>query len=95
MGEEPREGCRSRGLDSGSRSGNGMDPSGQGGQAPRFGWLTGGGDAGAMAGGVSRATIPTLAGMVAAISGVFANIYLTRKSNEENQLLKDRMVMDH
>lgn len=56
--------------------------------------ITGGGDAGAMAGGVSRATIPTLAGMVAAISGVFANIYLTRRSNEENQLLKDQLVMD-
>lgn len=57
--------------------------------------ITGGGDPRAMAGGVSRATIPTLAGMVAAISGVFANIYLSRKSEEEKRLLEDHMVMDH
>ena len=32
--------------------------------------ITGGGDARSMAGGVSRATIPTMAGMVAALSGL-------------------------
>ena len=41
---------------------------------------TGGGDAKQMAGGVSRATIPTMAGMVSAISGLFINTYLTRIS---------------
>ncbi|MBR9812579.1 MotA/TolQ/ExbB proton channel family protein [bacterium] len=40
--------------------------------------ITGGGDAKSMAGGVSRATIPTMAGMVAALSGLFANIYLSQ-----------------
>lgn len=40
--------------------------------------VTGGGDAKSMAGGVSRATIPTMAGMVAALSGLFANIYLSQ-----------------
>jgi len=45
--------------------------------------ITGGGDARSMAGGVSRATIPTMAGMVAALSGLFANIYL-------NQLISQR-----
>ncbi len=45
--------------------------------------MTGGGDAKSMAGGVSRATIPTMAGMVAALSGLFANIYL-------NQLVTQR-----
>ena len=39
--------------------------------------FNGGGDARAMAGGVSKATLPTMAGMVAALSGSFAAIYLT------------------
>ena len=38
--------------------------------------FSGGGDARAMAGGVSKATLPTMAGMVVALSGVFASIYL-------------------
>jgi len=57
--------------------------------------VTGGGDAKSMAGGVSRATIPTMAGMVAAISGVFANIYVTRMANREAHLLEDRLTTDH
>lgn len=56
---------------------------------------TGGGDAKQMAGGVSKATIPTMAGMVAALSGVFANIYLTRIAERENQLFADHLTMDH
>ena len=40
--------------------------------------VTGGGDAKSMAGGVQQATIPTMAGMVAALSGVFANTYVTQ-----------------
>ena len=57
--------------------------------------VTGGGDAKSMAGGVSRATIPTMAGMVAAISGVFANIYVTRIATRETRLLEDHLTMDH
>ena len=38
--------------------------------------VTGGGDARQMAGGVSRATLPTMAGMVAAISGIMGSKYL-------------------
>lgn len=57
--------------------------------------VTGGGDAKEMAGGVSKATIPTMAGMVAALSGLFANTYLTRIANRENQLLADHLTMDH
>lgn len=57
--------------------------------------VTGGGDAKSMAGGVSRATIPTMAGMVAAISGLFANTYLTRVAERETMLLEDHMTMDH
>ncbi|MGH1470502.1 MAG: MotA/TolQ/ExbB proton channel family protein [Cellvibrionaceae bacterium] len=56
---------------------------------------TGGGDARSMAGGVSKATIPTMAGMVAAISGVFGNTWITRTAERENQLLEDHLTMDH
>ncbi len=56
---------------------------------------TGGGDAKAMAGGVSRATIPTMAGMVGAISGVFASSYLKQKAQNEMELLGDHLTMDH
>lgn len=57
--------------------------------------MTGGGDAKQMAGGVSRATIPTMAGMVAALSGLFANTYLTRVAEREKQLFADHLTMDH
>ena len=57
--------------------------------------VTGGGDAKSMAGGVSRATIPTMAGMVAAISGVFANTYLTRVARRESEFLADNLTRDH
>ena len=56
---------------------------------------TGGGDAKQMAGGVSRATIPTMAGMVAAISGVFGSTLVNRTAERENQLLEDHLTMDH
>lgn len=57
--------------------------------------VTGGGDAKSMAGGVSRATIPTMAGMVAALSGVFANTYVTRIATRETTLVEDRLTTDH
>ena len=57
--------------------------------------ITGGGDAKSMASGVFKATIPTMAGMVTAISGVFGNTYLERVSSREKALLEDHMTMDH
>ncbi len=57
--------------------------------------VTGGGDAKSMAGGVSRATIPTMAGMVAALSGVFANTYITRTATREGQFLEENLTTDH
>lgn len=57
--------------------------------------LTGGGDAKSMAGGVSKATIPTMAGMVAALSGIFVNTYLTRIAQREDRLFADHLTMDH
>ncbi len=57
--------------------------------------VSGGGDAKSMAGGVSKATIPTMAGMVAALSGVFINTYLSKVAERENQLLADHLTTDH
>ncbi len=57
--------------------------------------ITGGGDAKSMAAGVSRATIPTMAGMVAALSGVFGTSYINKVAQRENQLLEDHLTMDH
>jgi len=57
--------------------------------------VTGGGDVKSMAGGVSKATIPTMAGMVAALSGVFGNTLITRTAERESQLLADHLTMDH
>jgi len=56
--------------------------------------LTGGGDAKAMSSGVSMATIPTMAGMVAALSGVFGFTYLERLARNEKQLMEDKLTMD-
>ena len=57
--------------------------------------VTGGGDAKSMAGGVQQATIPTMAGMVAALSGVFANTYVTRIAQRESEFLRDNLTTDH
>ncbi|MDP5052990.1 MAG: MotA/TolQ/ExbB proton channel family protein [Congregibacter sp.] len=57
--------------------------------------VTGGGDAKSMAGGVERATIPTMAGMVAALSGLFANTYIQRVADREQELLEDQLTSDH
>ena len=51
--------------------------------------FTGGGDARSMAGGVSKATLPTMAGMTTALSGVFATIYLNAARNREESLIKE------
>ena len=51
--------------------------------------FTGGGDARSMAGGVSKATLPTMAGMTTALSGVFATIYLNAARNREETLIKE------
>jgi biopolymer transport protein ExbB len=57
--------------------------------------VTGGGDAKSMAGGVQMATIPTMAGMVAALSGVFANTYVTQVAQRESLFLQDNLTTDH
>ncbi|WP_262694232.1 MotA/TolQ/ExbB proton channel family protein [Kordiimonas aquimaris] len=49
----------------------------------------------AMAAGVSKATIPTMAGMVAALSGVFLSTYIERRAKREVERLEDSLTMDH
>ena len=56
--------------------------------------VTGGGDAKAMAGGVSRSTIPAMAGLAVALTGTFANQYLVNKSQKETDLLVDHFVSE-
>ena len=57
--------------------------------------VTGGGDAKSMAGGVERSTIPTMARMVAALSGLFANTYISRMAAREQEYLQDNLTSDH
>ncbi|MEO0412933.1 MAG: MotA/TolQ/ExbB proton channel family protein [Pseudomonadota bacterium] len=55
----------------------------------------GNGNARAMASGVSKATIPTMAGMVGALVGVFASSYVERASDKRSEELEDALTMDH
>jgi len=54
----------------------------------------GNGNARAMASGVSKATIPTMAGMVAALSGLYFSVRLQRFARDESEKLADHMVHD-
>ena len=53
---------------------------------------TGGGDVKSMADGVSMATIPTMAGMVAALSGVLGNTFLTQIAERESNLIEEKLT---
>ncbi len=55
--------------------------------------ISGGGNARSMASGVSKATIPTMAGMVGALSGVFASTWLMRTSKTERSHLEDALPL--
>ena len=54
-----------------------------------------GGNARSMAAGVSMATIPTMSGMVATLSGVLANTYISSMVATESDYLEDTLTMDH
>lgn len=56
---------------------------------------SGTGNVRSMAAGVSMATVPTMAGMVGALSGVFLVTILTRTSARSINLLEDELTMDH
>lgn len=50
------------------------------------------GNARLMAGGVSQATIPTMAGLVAALSGLYISVQLERRANREVEALEDVLI---
>ncbi len=54
-----------------------------------------GGNARSMAAGVSQATIPTMSGMIAALSGVLGSTLIKRKVDTEIELFEDHLTMDH
>ena len=56
--------------------------------------ISGSGNARSMASGVSKATIPTMAGMVGALSGVFASTWLARTAKKEKASLEDTLRME-
>ena len=57
--------------------------------------LSGSGNPRSMASGVSKATVPTMAGMVAALSGVAMSAYMYGKVGRERALLGEHMTMNH
>ena len=56
---------------------------------------TQGGNARSMAAGVSMATIPTMAGMIASLSGLLGTTILKRKVDHDIELFEDHLTMDH
>ena len=54
-----------------------------------------GGNARSMAAGVSQATIPTMSGMIASISGLLGATLIKRKVDFEIELFEDHLTMDH
>jgi biopolymer transport protein ExbB len=54
--------------------------------------LTGTGNARLMAGGVSAATIPTMSGLVAALSGLYLATYLEQRADAEVEHVGDLLV---
>ena len=50
------------------------------------------GNARLMAGGVSKATIPTMAGLVAALSGLYISVILERRAETEVEELEDLLI---
>ncbi|HHJ35897.1 MAG TPA: MotA/TolQ/ExbB proton channel family protein [Gammaproteobacteria bacterium] len=57
--------------------------------------ISGSGNARSMAAGVSKATVPTMAGMVAALSGVAMHTLLSNKVAIKKEQLSDHMTTDH
>lgn len=57
--------------------------------------ISGSGNIRSMAAGVSKATVPTMAGMVAALSGVFMSVYLQRQASIKREMLSEKMTLDH
>jgi biopolymer transport protein ExbB len=56
--------------------------------------ISGSGNARQMASGIFKATIPTMAGMVGALSGVFASTYLVRTAKAERTHLEEALPLE-
>ncbi|MEE2679781.1 MAG: MotA/TolQ/ExbB proton channel family protein [Myxococcota bacterium] len=57
--------------------------------------IAGSGNTRGMAGGVSKATLPTMAGMVAALSGMLFSVQLDRFAREESEHVADGLEIVH
>jgi biopolymer transport protein ExbB len=57
--------------------------------------VSGTGNARSMAAGVAQATVPTMAGMVAALSGVFASTLLTGVADKSVEKMRESLTFDH
>jgi len=57
--------------------------------------ISGSGNPRSMASGVAKATIPTMAGMVAALSGVAMQAYLQNRVSHERELISDELDIRH
>jgi len=57
--------------------------------------ITGSSNPRAMAGGVSKATIPTMSGMVAALSGLYFSVRLQRHAHKEVLAAADHLELEH
>ena len=57
--------------------------------------ISGSGNPRSMASGVSRATVPTMAGMVAALSGVAMSAFLENKTRREREFIADELIIEH
>ena len=55
--------------------------------------ITGSGNARAMAAGISKATLPTMAGMVVALSGLFFTSNLERRADRSVEHLEDQLEL--
>jgi biopolymer transport protein ExbB len=57
--------------------------------------ISGSGNTRAMASGVSKATIPTMAGMVAALSGMILSLQIERFAEHETERVADHLTHAH
>ncbi len=57
--------------------------------------VLGSADVKAMSAGISKATIPTMAGMAGALTGVFAASYIEGRVEKEAEMVEDHLTMDH
>ena len=57
--------------------------------------IAGSGNARAMASGVQKATIPTMAGMVAALSGLMLSVQIERFARAEGDRVADQLTIQH